>query len=440
VASGSSLLNTKGWNADQDKLFEAGDYLEVNGELKMVPEDVSAPQSYIEYTDTNYMPSPFDPEGWAGPSPNGTVTNVTLANPSGSSLAGECQIVSGDLVFASTTNSFNSVSGEKIYFCFIVKNINANNVFFRFQSDAGIEDQTRVSLSTLTKVSGSSDVLVTQLSDGFSLVQVERVTSSNLTNADILVYANGDGGTLYVQAAYFGKNPLAFPYALYNQFADAGEAGDYGYIGYNETIGGGLINLVSTNYDPQMIRSVNFDPSDFYILKLRVRENIDLGGGSKSMTMFFRTDTQSYAVETRTDFSLEGTISSWVARVGPDEEGFYSFEIDMSQHPEWLLNGDIKGIRFDFTNAQIGTDTDVDYITIESPELRQEYDAFWPAQLLATADIPIAPPLRKALTGGESIITSEPKGKFYLGSNDQSWDINVNGVQSMGFDFIEDVN
>jgi hypothetical protein len=64
----------------------------------------------------------------------------------------------------------------------------------------------------------------------------------------------------------------------------------------------------------------------------------------------------------------------------------------------------------------------------------------WPANYLATADIPIAPPLRKSLVGGESITVVNPKGKFYLGSNDQSWDINVNGVQSMGFDFVEDVN
>lgn len=56
------------------------------------------------------------------------------------------------------------------------------------------------------------------------------------------------------------------------------------------------------------------------------------------------------------------------------------------------------------------------------------------------ANIPIAPPLRRALAGGEAITTTEPKGVFYLGSNSQEWSINVNGVHNMGFDFVEDVN
>jgi len=333
---------------------------------------------------TNFVPGYLDPENWSAADPDGSVVNTEIDNPSDSNIAGLCSITSGNLTFATTASSFNSVAGEKIYFCFIVKNVNASNVFVRFQSDAGVDNLTQIDLDTFTKVTGNSEVLVTELSNGFSLVQVERTTDTDLTNADILVFANGDGGNFYVQAAYFGKNQLAFPYAIYNHFADAGEAGDYSYIGYNETIDGGFLNLVSTNNDPTMIKSVNFNPSDFYILKLRVRENIDLGGGSKSMIMFFRTDTQSYAVETRTDFSLDGAIDPWVTRVGPDAEGFYDFEIDMSQHPEWFLNGDIKGIRFDFTHGQIGTDTDVDYIVLESPSKKAAYDAFWPANVMPT--------------------------------------------------------
>ena len=163
------------------------------------------PGTAIEYTGTNYVPSPFDPDSWSAADPDGSVTSITLDNPSGADVLGECVITSGNLTFITTVSSFNSIAGDKIYCCFIVKNVDASNVFVRFQSDAGTDNQTQISLATLTKVTGDSTVLVTSLSDGFSLVQVERTTTTDLTNADVLVYANGDGGTFYVQAAYFGK-------------------------------------------------------------------------------------------------------------------------------------------------------------------------------------------------------------------------------------------
>jgi len=159
----------------------------------------------VFYKETNYIPSPFDPVSWSAADPDGTKSNITLSNPSGSSIVGDMNITSGNYTFITTVSSFNASIGEKIYLCFIVKNVSADNVFIRFQSDSGTEDQTQVSLTTLTKVSGDSDILVTSLSDGFSLLQVERVASANLVNADILVYANGDGGQFYVQAAFFGK-------------------------------------------------------------------------------------------------------------------------------------------------------------------------------------------------------------------------------------------
>lgn len=346
---------------------------------------------------TNYMPSPFDPSGWYGAAsdPDGTITNVTLENPSGQSFVGLVeQTGAGSFIFA--TNIANPepsvLDGEKVYGAIIVKNVNIDAKLQTYIG--GIGDSGNLFIDIANKTTNTApgfNTRFTDLAGGFTLVETEYTITGDQTNVrQAWIFRDESqgippiGSQLYVQAVFFGKNPLAFPYAIYNQFADAGEATDYSYLGYNETISGGLLNLVSTNTDPVMIRSVNFDPSDFYILKLRVRDNIDLGGRSKSMSMFFRTDTQSYSIETRTNFGLVGAIDPWVTRVGPDEEGFYSFEIDMSQHPEWLLNGDIKGIRFDFTNAQIGTDTDVDYITLESPSKKEAYDSFFPANVMPT--------------------------------------------------------
>lgn len=275
VASGVSSLPTKGWEADQDSLFEAGDYIEVNGELKMVTGDVSAPQSYIEYTDTNYMPSPFDPSGyWSATDPDCTFVDLSSQNPSGSPTVANISNVTGFVPInqpASGATGLSILAGESMYVSFIIEAFEDFQIFYRFDGNGGQLVQSAFNVLTQTS---TSTINITELGS-YKLIQIKYTAIIDLINAKGWFFvSNASGITTYfnAQATFFGK------------------AND------------------------------------------------------------------------------------------------------------------------------------------------------WPAQLLATADIPIAPPLRKALSGGESIITNEPKGKFYLGSNDQSWDINVNGVQSMGFDFIEDVN
>ena len=295
VAFGVSSIPTKGWTGGQDTLFEAGDYIEANGELKMVTDDVAG-SGYIEYVGTNYMPSPFDPENWR-PDPDGDITNVTMPNPSGSSVVGLAeQTGAGELTLSSNfDNKIPSVlAGEKTYAAIVFKPISGwsdQRIQLAVFSDSGLIAFALFNIENNTLASGTpTDFKFTELSDGFVLLEMLNTEIDNHANVySSLILKSATvaapiGSQLYVQAAFFGK------------------ADDY----------------------PAVI-----DPAD------------------------------------------------------PNQ---------------------------------------------------------YPANLLATADIPIAPPLRKALTGGEAIITNEPKGKFYLGSNDQSWDINVNGVQSMGFDFIEDVN
>lgn len=285
VASGSSVLPTNGWAADQDTLFEYGDYLEVNGELKMVVGDVVAPQSYIEYTGTNYMPSPFDPEGWYGATsdPDGTITNVTLENPSGENFVGLAeQTGAGGFIFATASASKipSVLSGEKVYAAFIYKISNFPAYIQTYAVGVGGSGNFNLDLTNKTAISSPGwESNFTELSGGYCLLETSYIVNSDSLNVsqDFILRGAGVsippiGSQLYVQAAYFGK------------------ADD------------------------------------------------------------------------------------------------------------------------------------------------------WPANLLATADIPIAPPLRKALTGGETITTTDPKGVFYLGSDSQEWSINVNGVQDMGFDFIEDVS
>lgn len=42
AGSASDSIDTKGWTPNQPKLFKAGDYIEVNGELKMILEDATS--------------------------------------------------------------------------------------------------------------------------------------------------------------------------------------------------------------------------------------------------------------------------------------------------------------------------------------------------------------------------------------------------------------
>lgn len=262
VSFGASTIPTKGWNADQDKLFEAGDYLEVGGELKMVPEDVE------------------------------TIGNI-------------------------------------------------------------------------------------------------------------------------------------YNYTIEDNFDSQAEYDAWGSVQQTGVVVGGILTITSTGTDPQMIKSLNFNGNIYNQIKIRSK----ITAGSNFINkIFYRTSlSPSFDGVKIFDFSEEGGVGSGVAIVGPDADGFFTYTIDCTTQSLWL-ESNIIGIRIDFTNNQIETKTDVDYIYIRN------------STSTATADVPIVPPLRKSLTGGESITVVNPKGKFYLGSNDQSWDINVNGVQSMGFDFIEDVN
>lgn len=213
-----SELFTKDWDADQDLLFAAGDYLTVNGEMKMVTADVSVGQDYIEYDETNYMPSPFDPEGWR-PDPDGTITNVTLANPSGASVAGLAEQV-GVSHFNLSSSFFNQASftaGDKVYIAIILKKVTGSSiecVTVESYSAEGTLTFSRFNFVNKTQESGTVDSFqFTDLTDGFVLLEVKVGTAIDRSGcySGIRVYdAAGAvpsiGSQVYVQAAFFGKS------------------------------------------------------------------------------------------------------------------------------------------------------------------------------------------------------------------------------------------
>lgn len=156
---------------------------------------------------TNYISSYLDPESWGNTDPDGTVTNITLDNPTESPLVGDAEIISGQLNIAVTANSFNLSIGEKEYFAVVFKNIDATSLTVRFRADTGVTGgNNTINFGTLTQTSGDAVMKLTTLSDGFYLAQFEYTAAANLTNCDVFSYVEGDGGQLYIQAAFFGAN------------------------------------------------------------------------------------------------------------------------------------------------------------------------------------------------------------------------------------------
>lgn len=219
--TGSTLV-TKGWDANQPLLFAAGDYITANGEMKMVTADVPVGQDYIEYDETNYMPSPFDPENWYGGAidPDGTITNVTISNPSGESVAGLAEQVLGNQFALLDTivngPKFDALTGESIYFSIIIKPVVADSnfaLYFTVGSSTGNVFISTVKASDGSYFSGTGAVNSIDLGDGYTLIQVKHTLTGDRLDVggrtlfwDSLNTAPPAAGTsAYVQAAFFGK-------------------------------------------------------------------------------------------------------------------------------------------------------------------------------------------------------------------------------------------
>lgn len=216
-------LVTKGWDADQPLLFSAGDYLTVNGEMKMVTADVAVAQDYIEYDETNYMPSPFDPSGWDNDDFKTSITNLTKNNPSGEGFSGLCEQVLDGGSADSITNGNTGASvaiGDKYYISVIAKSITNDNSFrLRFNDDTGFLGSVSINVDTGERFYGGGGYLnqtwlVTDLANGYKLFQTEVTAYRAGSYMDGQIMLEGKntsvapppiGSQLYVQAAFFGK-------------------------------------------------------------------------------------------------------------------------------------------------------------------------------------------------------------------------------------------
>jgi len=170
-------------------------------------------QGAISYNAVNYMPSPFNPEAWS-PDTDGEITNVTLANPSGSSVMGLAEQTGGNYFLMTSGFGLTASIGDKLYSAILVKKQGVIDFAVTLRINNGINSaDTRFLSSNSFGVgfSANDGAKVTSLGNGFYLLEVERAAGvSGSAFSQIILMAEGGGvapigSQLYVQAAFFGK-------------------------------------------------------------------------------------------------------------------------------------------------------------------------------------------------------------------------------------------
>jgi len=180
---------------------------------------VSDEPGSIEYEGTNYMPSPFDPEGWYGETidTDGTITNVALPNPSGSSVVGLAEQTGTGVFQLSDSPAQSFAINDTAHASILCKNTTGDSsVQFFFNRLTASDRSAVIRVSTGEVIDGAiaagMNLKYDSLGDGYYLIQVS-MDQEVADDINFRFYLRGsDGSTtppigqqLYVQAAYFGK-------------------------------------------------------------------------------------------------------------------------------------------------------------------------------------------------------------------------------------------
>lgn len=181
--------------------------------------DQPAAADAIEYTGTNYMPSPFNPSGWPNNPSNTSIVNTVELNPSGELFVGEVEQVGAG---TDAVNSFSALpvdTGDYVFCGFIFKNsIGENNgIRVRFGDSSGFLAALNINIFSGLVFAEQGDISehkIEAIGGGYTLVQVKyNVTSSDpsfscqirYTGAEFIEQVPPIGNKIKLQAAYFGK-------------------------------------------------------------------------------------------------------------------------------------------------------------------------------------------------------------------------------------------
>ena len=127
------------------------------------------------------------------------------------------------------------------------------------------------------------------------------------------------------------------------------------------------VSSTSTGYDPQFTnKELNFKSEYYNKCQIRLRPSFENEENRDYLvTVYFATSEEASLSESK-------TVRADLAKLTPDAEGFYTFELDMSSNEKWT--GSINTLRLDPTNN--AGYYEIDYIRmIVDPEMVEKAEA-----------------------------------------------------------------
>ena len=150
-------------------------------------------------------------------------------------------------------------------------------------------------------------------------------------------------------------------YSVNYDWTDPSQLAGWNLIGNTAEVVGEKLRLTSTTGDPQIERGFNLIGKTNTSVKIVSRS---VSGTNELNQIFWKTTTSpSYSVDKSLAFGEIIQSNTTVVKVGPDSFGYFTYNIDMSAVASWI-DDTVTGIRFDFTNGEIGTVTDIDLIRV----------------------------------------------------------------------------
>tara|TARA_R110002012_G_scaffold312248_1_gene522543 strand:+ start:96402 stop:98756 length:2355 start_codon:yes stop_codon:yes gene_type:complete len=187
----------------------------------------------------------------------------------------------------------------------------------------------------------------------FSLSPITAPTAISGTS----VICVGDSTSLTASGGTTNSNAVAVWYegACGDQgFHEGWETQPYGSVATTVNANAnGVLNITSTSGDPyiNMFNLGSFDPTLYKYINFRYRV---VSGTANQGQIFFLNGAMTLA---------SGSKIKWKSLISDGQ--WHTAVVDMSTHPLWTSDGNITGIRYDYTTAS-GVTMDLDFIELSS--------------------------------------------------------------------------
>lgn len=177
--------------------------------------------------ETNYMPSPYNPENWTGAfnSVKGLITNVISPNPAGRNYIGRVEYLSKYLELNSSVgDTIPSVSSGFVYCGIVVRVLPTDEdvkLFYRIDADGVRLKQAEFYTKT---VQSAVAINVTELRDGYRLIMSRLWIGSaeqGVRGRFFISPSSAAGTVLHAQNIFFGLSEGGWPSSIEERLGKA---------------------------------------------------------------------------------------------------------------------------------------------------------------------------------------------------------------------------